>query len=120
MSFLNPDYIRSTDGLNSDSTWIRIGYSDKKKLNKLIYIWTRTGFSLKLKHSHFIVYRYSILPKLDVERRYRPVHKVTFVLYLGLFDTGAQRLVEWFILLVVEWVEEINAMLIHLRKIKKI
>jgi hypothetical protein len=27
--------------------------------------------------------------------------------------------VEWFSLLVVEWVEEINAMLIHLRTIKK-
>jgi hypothetical protein len=39
-------------------------------------------------------------------------------MYLGLFDTGAQRLVEWFSLLVVEWVEKIHTMLIHLRNIE--
>jgi hypothetical protein len=44
--------------------------------------------------------------------------RTRFAVYLGLFDTGAQRLVERFSLLVVEWVEEIHAMLIHLRTIK--
>jgi hypothetical protein len=73
------------------------------------------GLFLKIKHSHFNVYRsytyYGTIAITEV-----PEPKARFALYLGLFDTGAQRLVEWFSLLVVEWVEEINAMLIHLRK----